>query len=90
VDEFEHTLIGHSRGDARHQAVVIDSVEKLFEIEIDQNVVALGDVNLRLSHRLMGGAPRSKAVTVLGKRQAPPLLGLIDSRCKWHRDAVLL
>jgi hypothetical protein len=33
-DEFEHTLIGHSRGDARHQAVVIDSVEKLFEIEM--------------------------------------------------------
>ena len=27
-DEFEHTLIGHSRGDARHQAVVIDSVER--------------------------------------------------------------
>jgi hypothetical protein len=22
-DEFEHTLIGHSRGDARHQAVAI-------------------------------------------------------------------
>jgi hypothetical protein len=46
-DEFEHTLIGHSRGDARHQAVVIDSVEKLFEIEIDHDVVALGDVTLR-------------------------------------------
>ena len=27
---------------------------------------------LRLSHRLMGGAPRSKAVTVLGKRRVPP------------------
>src|SRR6202171_1722551 len=26
--------LGHSRGDARHQAVVIDSVEELFEIEI--------------------------------------------------------
>ena len=73
-DEFEHTLIGHSRGDARHQAVVIDSVEKLFEIEIDHDVVAVGDVTLRLSHCLMGGAPRSKAVAVLGKRRVPPLL----------------
>ena len=33
----------HPRGDARHQAVVIDSVEKLFEIEIDHDVVAVGD-----------------------------------------------
>src|SRR5208337_3378462 len=67
-------VIGHSRGDARHQAVVIDSVEKLFKIEIDHDVVAVGDVTLRPSHCLMGGAPRSKAVTVLGKRRVPPLL----------------
>ena len=73
-DEFEHTLIGHSRGDARHQAVVINSVEKLFEIEIDHDVVALGDVALRLGDCLLGGAHRSKAVTVLGKRRVPPLL----------------
>ena len=73
-DEFEQTLIEHSRGDARHQAIVTDSVEELFEIEIDHDVVAVGDVTLRLSHCLMGGAPRSKAVTVLGKRRAPPLL----------------
>jgi hypothetical protein len=39
---------------------VTDSVEELFEIEIDHNVVALGDVTLRLSHCLMGGAPRSR------------------------------
>ena len=81
-DEFEHTLIGHSRGGGRHQAVVIDSVEKLFEIEIDHDVVAVGDITLRLSHCLMAGAPRSKAVTVLGERRVPPLLGLIDSWCK--------
>src|ERR1700734_1539335 len=81
-DEFKHTLIGLPRGDARHQAVVIDSVEKLFEIEIDHDVVAVGDVTLRLSPCLMGGAPRSKAVTVLGERGVPPLLGLIDSWCK--------
>ena len=59
---------------ARTRVVVIDSVEELFEIEIDHEVVAVGDVTLRLSHRLMGGAPRSKAVTVLGKRRVPPLL----------------
>ncbi len=37
------TRIGHSRGDARHQAIVIESVEEFFEIEIeiDDDVVAL-------------------------------------------------
>ena len=53
---------------------MIDSVEEFFEIEIDHDVVALGDITLRLSHCLMGGAPRSKAVTVLGERRVPPLL----------------
>ena len=38
-DEFEHTLIGHSRGDARRQVIVIDSVEELFEIEIDHDTL---------------------------------------------------
>ena len=32
-DEFEHTLIGHPGGDARHQHVVIDPVEKFFEVQ---------------------------------------------------------
>jgi site-specific DNA recombinase len=73
-DEFEHTLIGHSRGDSRHQAVVIDSVEEFFEIEIDHDVIAVGDVTLRLSHRMMRGAPRSKAVTVLGRTSGPTAL----------------
>ena len=61
---------------------MIDSVEELFEIEIDHDVVALGDVTLRLGDCLLGGAPRSKAVTVLGKRRVPPFLGLINSWCK--------
>ncbi len=59
---------------------MIDPVEKLFEIEIDHDVVAVGDVTLRLSHCLMGGAPRSKAVTVLGKRRVPPLLENLQHR----------
>jgi hypothetical protein len=32
---------------------VIDSVEKLFEVEINHPAVACGDVLLRLSYRLM-------------------------------------
>jgi hypothetical protein len=70
-DEFECTFIGHPRGHARHQAVVIDPVEKFFEIKVNHDVVARGNVSLRLGHRLMGRASRSEAVTVLGKCPVP-------------------
>ena len=52
-DEFEHALIGHSRGDARHQAVVIDSVEKLFEIEIGRR----DGLRTCCNHQTSGGRP---------------------------------
>jgi hypothetical protein len=81
-DEFECTFIGPARP-ARHQAVVIDPVEKFFEIKVNYEVVARGNVSLRLGHRLMSGASRSEAVTVLGKCPVPTLLenlqqGLLD------------
>jgi len=93
-DEFEHTFIGHPRGDARHQAVMIDPVEKFFEIKVNHDVVARGNVSLRLGHRLMGGASRSEAVTVLGKRRVPLLLenlqqGLLDQSVDDARYAEL-
>ena len=62
---------------------MIDLVEKFFEIKINYDVVARGNVSLRLGYRLMGGASRSEAVAVPGKRRVPPLLenlqqGLLD------------
>jgi len=73
-DEFEHTLVGHPRRDARHQAVVIDPVEEFFEIKVNDDAVAFGNVLLRLGYCLMGGASRSEAVTVPGKRRVPLIL----------------
>src|SRR3954454_24438682 len=69
--------------DARHQLVVVDPVEKLFEIKVDHVAVALGHVALGLGDRLMSGASGSEAVAVLGKRRVPSLLenlqqGLLD------------
>jgi hypothetical protein len=43
---------------------VIDPVEEFFEINVN-DAVARGNVLLRLSYCLMGGASRSGAVTVL-------------------------
>jgi hypothetical protein len=51
--------------------------------KIDHDVVTLGDVSLRLGHRLVGRAPWSEAIAVLGERLIPPILenlqqGLLD------------
>ena len=88
------TRLGHPRGDARHQAVVIDPVEELLQIDVNHEAVTLGNVALRLGHGLMGGASRSEAVTVLGKRRIPPRLkdlqqGLLDQPVDDARHAEL-
>ena len=93
-DELEHPLVGQPRGDPRHQHIVIDPVEKFFEIEVNHDAVALGNVALRLGHRLVGGASRSEAVTVLGKRWVPTRLkdlqqGLLDQSVDDARHAEL-
>jgi site-specific DNA recombinase len=93
-DEFEHPFVGHPRGHPRHQTVVIDPVEKFFEIKVNDDAVARGNVLLRLGHGLMGGASRSEAVTVLGKRRVPAFLqnlqqGLLDQSVDDARHAEL-
>lgn len=52
---------------------MVDSIEIFFEAKINHDIVALGNVALRLSYRLMGRAPRSESVAVLGKRWIPQL-----------------
>src|SRR5258706_14488862 len=73
---------------------MIDPVEKLFEIKVIPDAVARGNVSLRLGHRLMSGASRSKAVAMLGKRRVPSLLknlqqGLLDQSVDDARHAGL-
>ena len=93
-DEPEHAFIRQPRGNPRHQAVVVDSVEEFFEIKIDHDVVARGNVALRLGNSLVGGSPRSEAVTVLGEGWVPLLLenlqqGLLDQSVDDTRYAEL-
>src|SRR2546422_1461946 len=93
-DEFQQPLVFDSFGDLTHQFVVIDSVEKLFEVEINHPVVACGDVLLRLSYRLMCRSSRSKTIAVVGERRVPlPLQHLhhrlLDQSIQHRRDAKL-
>src|SRR5262245_49547979 len=73
-DELEYALVGNPFRDTRQQKIVIDSVEKFLEVEVDHDVVAFGDIPLRLGHGLMGGTSRAEAVAMLGERRIPTLL----------------
>jgi hypothetical protein len=62
---------------------MINSIEELFQIEINHPAVALRDVLLRLGHGVMRRSTRSKSVAVLGERRVPsPLQNL------HHRKAI--
>src|SRR5258705_7731684 len=61
-DELQQPLVLDALGDLTHQFVVIDSIEKLFQIEINHPSVTLHDILLRLSHGLMRRAIRSKSI----------------------------
>src|SRR3989442_10338586 len=93
-DEFQQPLVFDSFGDLTHQFVVIDSVEKLFEVEINHPAGACGDVLLRLSYRLMCRSSGSKTIAVVGERRVPPPLQhlhhrLLDKSIQHRRDAKL-
>ena len=68
--------------------------KNFFEIKVNHDAVARGNVLLRLGYCLMGGASRSEAVTVLGKRRVPSFLenlqhGLLDQSVDDARHAEL-
>ena len=62
--------------DPVHQQIVMDPVEETLQIQVHYPAVAPKHMSLRRSYRLMGIAPRTKAVTVLGEQgNAPPTRG---------------
>src|SRR3954451_5493382 len=72
----------------------VNPVEKFFEIKVNYDAVARGNVLLRLGYSLMSGASRSEAVTVPGKPRVPAFLqnlqqGLLDQSVDDARHAEL-
>jgi hypothetical protein len=45
---FQNALVGYPCGDTGHKAIMVDSIKKFLEVKINHNVVALGNVGLRL------------------------------------------
>ena len=79
-DQLEQPLVGHPLGDARHQTIVVDPVEKLLQVDIHDPAVALGDNLLGPGDGLVGVALRAESVAVLGERRVPSLLEYLQDR----------
>src|SRR5260370_19559012 len=93
-DELQQPLVLDSFCDLTHQFVVIDSIEKFLQIEINHPAVTRGNVLLCLGHCLMRRSSRSKTVAVVGKRRVPlPLQNLhhrlLDQTIQHRRDTRL-
>jgi len=68
--------------------------KKLLQVEVHDVPITLGNVLLRLGHRLLSRATRPKTVAVLGKRRVPNALQnlqhrLLDKTVDHGRDAKL-
>src|SRR4029077_1942090 len=70
-DELQQPLVLDTFGDLTHQFIVIDSIEEFLQIKINAPAVALGDILLRLCHRLMSRPSRPKPIAVIGKCRVP-------------------
>ena len=76
-DEFQQPLVFDTLGDLCHQFVMIHSIEKFLQIEINHPAVTFGNIPLCLYYSLMRRSSRSKTVVVIGKRWVPlPLQNL--------------
>jgi hypothetical protein len=62
ADDLEQAFVANAPRQAGHQDVVVDPVEKFFQIKINDDLAAVGDValGLGLGERLMGAAPRAE------------------------------
>jgi hypothetical protein len=61
-DQTQHPPVPHPACDPRHQLVVVDAIEELLQIDVYQPAISLAHVLLRLTHRIVCTALRSKAI----------------------------
>jgi hypothetical protein len=79
-DEPKHPPVLDACRHSGHEFVVIDPVEKFRQVYIDNELIAFGDISLRLCHRLLGRASRPEAVTMLAERRIPQRLKPLENR----------
>ena len=80
ADELQETLVSNPLGNQPHQNIVVDPVEKFFQVKIHDNGIPRRDIRLRPFHRLMRRAPRPEAEAGLGERLIPVRLQHLHDR----------
>ena len=58
---MQQAFVANAPRQTSHQDVVVDPVEKLFQVEVHDDLAPVGDVGLGLGERLMGAPPRAEA-----------------------------
>src|SRR5262249_36751814 len=87
-DESKQPLVSDPFSDLSHQFVVMDSIEKFFQIKIHNPAVTRSDILLRLRHGLMSRPIWPETITAVRKRLVPLPLQNLHHRLldKWiHR-----
>jgi len=80
ADEPQNALVGDPFGHQPHQDVVIDPVEKLFEVDVHHHAQPRRNEPLRRRHRLMRRAPGPEPVARRAERPVPMRLQHLQHR----------
>ncbi len=70
-DELDDCDVVHALSDETHENVVVDSVEELFEVDVDDDPLPPQGIALRLGDGTMRRTVRPEAVAVFGERSVP-------------------
>ena len=62
-DDLQEALAADPPCQARHQDVVVDPAEELFEVDVHDDAASAGNILLGLGQRLVGASPRAEAKT---------------------------
>ena len=68
ANEREHPMVRDPLAQLPQEHIVMDPIEELLQIDLDHPAPATLHGALRLTHRVMGAAPRPKAITGLRER----------------------
>jgi hypothetical protein len=94
ADNLQQASVANAPRQAGHQDIVVDPVEKFFEVEIDHDIIPVGDVVAGSEQRLMRSPSRAEAEAQRREARIEQRLEdlqdrLLDQAIDHRRDAQL-
>ena len=94
TDDPQQAFVADAPRQTGHQAIVVDPVEKFFEIEIDHDIIPVGDIFLGSEQRVMRAPSRAEAKARDREARVEQRLkdlqdGLLDQAIDHRRNAQL-